>query len=211
MISPRLCELPVVLIRDFLAEVDRRWRWPAAERIRLRMIGSAALMLQADYSRGTKDSDVLETDGLAHEARDNLLALAGPRSELHRRHRHYIDIVAAGLPFLPRVPVWHDTRELNATLQHFEITVLDIVDVVVSKLKRFSPSDEADIDAMIALELVPHDRLIARFKAAVESYEMDARAEKLPVYVRNLHRVERDLFGVPETEIELPPWTRDEV
>ncbi|HEY1551709.1 MAG TPA: hypothetical protein VGG28_27970 [Kofleriaceae bacterium] len=28
----------------------------------------------------------------------------------------------------------------------------------------------------------------------------------LPKYVANLHRVERDMLGVDETEIELPSW-----
>jgi hypothetical protein len=36
--------------------------------------------------------------------------------------------------------------------------------------------------------------------------ELDARAEDLPAYVEHLHRVERDAFGVEETEIELPDW-----
>lgn len=45
-------------ISDFLEEIDRRWV-AAAEvgKIRLRIIGSSALMLQTGYERGTKDSD----------------------------------------------------------------------------------------------------------------------------------------------------------
>jgi hypothetical protein len=34
----------------------------------------------------------------------------------------------------------------------------------------------------------------------------DARADHLPRYIANLHRVERDLLGKDETEIELPDW-----
>jgi hypothetical protein len=84
--------------------------------------------------------------------------------------------------------------------------VLDVVDVVVSKLKRFNANDQSDIDAMIERGLVPHDRLIDRFRAAVDEFMGDARAEDLPKYVANLHRVERDMLVVPETEIELPSW-----
>jgi hypothetical protein len=40
----------------------------------------------------------------------------------------------------------------------------------------------------------------------VERIWHDARADDLPRIVRNLHRVERDMFDVPETDIELPPW-----
>jgi hypothetical protein len=49
------------LIHDFFREPDAAWGIPAPAKIRLRIIGSSALMLQTDYARGTKDTDVLET------------------------------------------------------------------------------------------------------------------------------------------------------
>jgi hypothetical protein len=51
--------------------------------------------------------------------------------------------------------------------------------------------------------------MVNRFQAAVETYAMDARAEDLPRYVRNLHRIERDCFQVAETRIDLPSWIDD--
>jgi hypothetical protein len=117
----------------------------------------------------------------------------------------YLEIVASGLPFLPQSPTWHDVAELNAELRHFSIAALDVVDVVVSKLKRFNANDVSDIAAMVERDLVPHDSLILRFRSAVESYSMDSRADDLPSYVATLNRIERDLFGLPPTEIELPP------
>jgi len=36
---------------------------------------------------------------------------------------------------------------LNAELKHFELTTLDVVDVVVSKLKRFNSDDAGDVAA----------------------------------------------------------------
>lgn len=189
-----------------MMEIDRRWSWPTPTRIRLPIIGSAALMLQADYERGTKDSDILETEQLALETGQRLLALAGRDTELHARHGIYVELVASGLPFLPQVPSWKEMTDLNATLSHFAIQVLDVVDVVVSKLKRFHASDVSDIAAMVEHGLVPHDSLISRFRSAVENYEMDSRAGDLPRYVKNLHRVERDLLVVPETTIDLADW-----
>jgi hypothetical protein len=53
---------------------------------------------------------------------------------------------------------------------------------------------------------VSHTRLIERFRSAVDVYSCDARAQDLPKYVAALHRAERDYFGVPETDIELPEW-----
>jgi hypothetical protein len=77
----------------------------------------------------------------------------------------------------------------------------------VSKLKRFHANDRGDIAAMIERDLVPHDRLIERFRRAVDVFSGDARAEELPRYLRNLHQVERDMLGVAETDIDLPEWT----
>jgi hypothetical protein len=84
--------------------------------------------------------------------------------------------------------------------------VLDVVDVVVAKLKRFHANDRSDIEAMVERDLVHHEALLARFRSAVDSYAADARADDLPRYVKNLHVVERDFLGVGETEIELPGW-----
>ncbi len=59
---------------------------------------------------------------------------------------------------------------------------------------------------MIDRELVPHAILVERFRSAVDMYSCDARASDLPRYVENLHQLERDSFGVSETEVELPTW-----
>jgi hypothetical protein len=196
----------VSLIRDFLRDLDRAWTPTASPKVPLRIIGSTALMLQASYERGTKDSDVLETVDLGADIRARLEAIAGRGSKLHVRHKLYVDIVSGGLPFLTQSPRWVDVPDLNAGLTNLHVQVLHIVDVVVSKLKRFHPYDLQDIDAMVASGLVDHGLLIERFREAVDGYLLDARAEDLPKYVANLHQVERDLFGVPETAIELPSW-----
>lgn len=96
------------VIRDFFVELDRLWPRPAVpERmVRLSLIGSCALMLQASYERGTKDSDVLETTGLTGEVRQQLNAVAGagdrPASAAkylprHRAQRHPISPAHASL------------------------------------------------------------------------------------------------------------------
>ena len=50
----------MALIKEFLTEIDAKWKPIGGEPILLQVIGSAALMLQCDYERGTKDGDVLE-------------------------------------------------------------------------------------------------------------------------------------------------------
>jgi hypothetical protein len=196
----------VPLAHDFFRDLDGRWGGPPRGRIRLRIIGSSALVLQTGYERGTKDSDVLETDDLTVHVKKRMLDLAGEGSELHRKHGLYIDVVSSGIPFLPQGALYHPQAALNAALSHFELEVLDIVDVVVAKLKRFHANDRSDIEAMVERDLVPHGRLVARFEEAVDYFVCDARAEDLPKYVRNQHAVERDFLGVEETDVELPGW-----
>jgi len=193
-------------IEDFFRAIDSSWGPRGDTTIHLKIIGSAALMLQADYERGTKDSDVLETGDVSPEVKRRLLDLAGHGTTLASRHSIYLEFVSSGLPFLPQQPLFQPLADLSASLNSFAVSVLDVVDVVVSKIMRFHAEDRTDIDAMIDKGLVQHDRLIDRFRSAVTAFEMDSRAQNLPKYVDNLHRVERDMLAVDESAIELPVW-----
>jgi len=189
------------MIADFFTDLDTQWK---GKQVRLSIIGCGALLLQANYSRGTKDSDIFETTELDASTQRHLIEVAGFGTKLHSRRAMYIDIVKNGVPFLPHVPEWHALPAINARLTKLELRVLGIVDVVVSKLKRYNPDDQSDIEAMIDRGLVSHQRLVSRFVAAVDEFSGDARAADLPKYLSHLHRVERDMLGVPESEIELP-------
>ena len=190
-------------IEGLLVDLSRAWR--LAARPTLQMIGCSALLLRTDYDRGTKDGDALETATLDAASQAHLLALAGNGTELATRWRIYMEVVSNGLPFLPRVPRWHPIV-IDGMTDAFAVEALDVVDVVVSKLKRFHIHDRADVEAMIERDLVPHDALVERFRDAVDVFASDARAEDLPTYVRHLHDVERDMLLVDESDIELPPW-----
>ena len=150
----------------------------------------------------------METDVLSGETGKRLLRLAGKGTDLHTKHRVYLDIVVNALPFLPRPPHFH-ASPLSDKLKHFDVQVLDIADVAVSKLTRFNANDAGDIRAMAEMGLIKHGILIDRFRKAVDGYEMDARAEDLPKYIRNLNTVERDFLRVPETKIDLPGWLEE--
>lgn len=197
--------MPVTPIELFLRDIDANWP-PSGSKIPLKVLGSTALMLQTPYIRGTKDSDVLGVDPVHGAVADGLLELAGKGTKLHLKHQVYIDIVGSGIPFLPHPTIWHPAHELNKSLQSFEVNLLDITDVVVSKLKRFNGPDRDDIRAMVDLELIDHVVLIERFLSAAEVFCMDSRACNIPVYAKNLNWIEREYLGVAETDYELPPW-----
>ncbi len=192
--------------RLFLRAVDAAWRHPVIDKITLRMIGAGALLLQADYDRGTKDSDILESSSIDATTQNRLVTLTKKGTLLHQRWLTYIEFVPRGLPLLPQVPKWLEPSDLNEHLRNFRVEVLDVIDVVVSKLGRFHDDDQTDIVAMINQGLVPHAELVRRFRSAIEVTLGDASAERLPSYVRNLHRIERDEYLVDESDIELPDW-----
>jgi hypothetical protein len=198
----------VALIKEFFIELDRHWKQTQEQRIPLRVIGSAALMLHTEYERRTKDSDVIETDFITEPVRKALLDIAGKKTEFHSRYGMYLDIVPRATPFLPHPPSYRTVDSLKG-LRNFAVDALDTVDVAVSKLKRFNASDADDVAAMVNMGAVGHEQFIDRLKSAVDGYSLDARAEDLPKVIANFHTVERDCYQAPETEIPLPDWMQD--
>jgi hypothetical protein len=192
-------------IEQFFIELDGLWGG-ADPRLAIKMLGSTALMLQTEYLRNTKDTDVLGIMPVEGEVREKLTNLAGHGSPMEADYRFYLDIVPSGLPFLPHTPQFLPLDSLNARLGSFQVSALAVIDVVVSKLKRFNGRDRDDIRAMVDMELVEREELLERFRSAVDRFSGDARAEDLPKVVRNLHWIERECFSAPPTRIELPPW-----
>lgn len=194
------------MIEDFLKNVDALWKPMGFEPIPLEIIGSTALLLQTDYVRATKDTDILEIGDLPQILWETLKEMAGKNSTLAKRHRLYIDLVKTGIPFLPPKRLLTPLKELNEALKHFKVSALHPVDVVVSKLKTFRPSDLEDIKAMIDRSLVPPAQLVERFKLAKEQWLMGSRDFELKKYVENLHAIQRDYLFVEETPCDLPEW-----
>ncbi|MFT3694570.1 MAG: DUF6036 family nucleotidyltransferase [Kofleriaceae bacterium] len=194
----------MTLIEQFFIALDEQWPTFAAKQP-IRIIGSSALMLQTSYTRGTSDSDVFETHDLSEAAKKRLLAIAGKDSALHKRRSMYIDVVANGIPFLPASPLWHPV-DLNANLSKLEVFALDVVDVVVSKLRAARVQDFDDIREMVERGLVQHASLLDRFNLALPHLVDSADGENAYSCIESLHRVERDLLRVAETPIELPNW-----
>jgi len=197
------------MIKNFIEDIDLNWKKTGDEPIRLNVIGSTALFIQTNYVRSTKDTDILEIGKVKGDIKNSLETLAGKKSRLSKKHKIYLDIVGRAIPFLPQAPLFHNSKDLNKNLQNFRINVLDIADVVVSKLKTFRPADCDDIRAMIDGDHITHKKLIERFKSAKNRWELDSRATDLPKYVENLNFVEREYFMVEESEIELPDWIDD--
>lgn len=190
-----------------LLDIDRVWKSGGSPKVTIRILGSMALMLQTDYERGTKDGDILYAPPVDEAVKDQLLALGGRDTPLAKRHRVYVDVVANGLLMMPAQPDYVPLPGLSAKLRNFEVEALSILDVVITKLKPFRATDITDIAAMIERGHINHDELLVRFRSAIDRFADGATgAAKLSKIVENFNQVERDYFGVKETEIELPPW-----
>jgi len=104
----------------------------------------------------------------------------------------------------PTDPECHRAR---IVLAEKDITV-EIHDVDTNNLPEdlLDLNPYATVPTMVDRDLVPHNALIDRFRLAVDWFSMDARAVEIPRYVKNLHRVERDIYAIEETVVELPGW-----
>lgn len=194
-----------------LLDLDKLWQGEGKPRIRIRILGSMALMLQTNYERGTKDGDILDAHPIDAEIKERLLKLGGLGSALAKRHRVYLDVVTNGLLMLPAQPRYLPLPDFTAQLAHFEVEALSVPDVVISKLKPFRPTDIADIAAMIARGCVTHEQFQSLFLSAIDRFADGATgAAKLPKIVQNFNQIERDYFGTEETQIELPSWVDED-
>ena len=194
------------MIREFIKQVDALWETTQATPLPLKVIGGAALVLNFNYSRVTKDTDIIEVSELTNDIQASLAKIAGSNSTLCRRFHLYIDVVKKGIPMLPPKPNFLPDKILNSQLKNFHVEVLDVTDVIVSKIRRFSATDIDDIKAMIDLKVVSSDELLDRFKQAIEPWKFDARSEELPQIIKNFHSVQRDMLFVEESSFVLPDW-----
>ncbi len=186
------------LFRDLDAALAGR----GLARFELKIVGSTALFAQTTWRRGTKDSDAVQTWDFDPALKTLLLQLSGAGTALARRHRIYLEFVGQGLLLLPEVPDWKPWLSLD----HFDMVVLDPTDVAVAKLARLHGDDVLDIEAMVERGLVRHDRLLERFRDAMAQHGFHGMGHKLRRAIDNLNRIERDVFVVPETAIEVPTW-----
>jgi hypothetical protein len=124
--------------------------------------------------------------------------LAGEGSDIHRETDYYLDIVAPGL--FPQEWGWRGRAVSvdSLELQHIELKVLELHDLILSKLKRFAGKDQDDIKGLCDLEDFNIDTLRSRYRSARQFYDFDQQ-EKLD---RNFQFVEREFLAIEPTQFE---------
>lgn len=190
--DPRAPRAPRADVLALLRELDARLEDPPRE---VWMGGGAAILLAYDGTVATVDIDLIgeKTGLLLH-----LSGLAPKGSALHRSTHLYCDVVPPGL--FPSEFGWRsraiaiDLPELS----HLRIRVLEIHDLILSKLKRFSPKDREDIRHLSGRTQVDLGTLRERYRDARLFFDYDQR-EKLD---SNFNLVETEFLGAEPSGFE---------
>lgn len=122
--------------RSFLHDLDALLHRPTE----LHCLGGFVIAELYDFERVTADIDVIVVRG---EDPAKLAALAGQGSELHRRHKVYLDIVTVA-----QWPESYETRVLDlgpGTFRHLRLKALERHDLVLAKLTRNIDRDREDV------------------------------------------------------------------
>jgi hypothetical protein len=124
--------------RSFLRDLDER----LTGRIELRCLGGFVVTQHYGIGRATSDIDFLTV--IAQSPDDDVQALAGLGSELHRKYRLYVQHVAVAT--VPSGYADRLTRMFaSAPWRRLSLFALDATDLALSKLERNAERDREDV------------------------------------------------------------------
>jgi len=162
--------------RGFLAALDKL----VSHDVQLHCCGGFVVTVLYGFARTTADLDVLSI--IPSQDQRDLAALAGPGSEIHKKHKTYLDVVTIATH--PDSYESRLTEMFSGTFRHLHLLALVPYDLVLTKLTRNSDRDRADLEYLATA--VPLDATVLR-----ERYNSEMRG-----YV-----------GVPEREdLTLDLW-----
>jgi len=149
-------ETPIKLAphwQKFLAEIDQLLTGPA----QITCIGGFVMTEVHGASRSTGDLDLIESNSQVVE---ELQKIAGEGSELHKKHKLYVEyvgVVTMPLEFSSRL------TPLPLTLEKLTIFVPEVYDLILSKLERNGPKDQADVEFLARKYALSYNILRKRF------------------------------------------------
>lgn len=166
---------------------------PDDEELDLYLSGGAAVLIAYDGTVATKDVDVIgRPEGLLQHLQEH----AGKNSDVHVDTGLYLDVVATGL-FLSEHG-WqgraHPFGEAN--LEKLRVYVLELHDLILSKVKRFNAKDQQDVEWLCYREELDVEVLRERYRRSRQLLDHD---EKETVDVQFNH-IETVFLGLPATE-----------
>jgi hypothetical protein len=155
--------VPVEPWASFLRELDELLKAAVA----LHCLGGFVVTQQYGIGRETSDIDFLSA--LARSREDNVEALAGVGSALHRKYRVYLQYVGVATP-----PCNYPTRLQpmfpDESSKRLRLLALDPTDIALSKLERNADRDRDDVLRLARAGLVDAQALKARYFEEVRPY-----------------------------------------
>src|SRR2546426_7643701 len=148
--------------QSFLSDIDAT----LAENVELHCLGGFVITVLYDLARPTADVDVIAITPRSEI--ESLMNLAGQGSELHRKHKLYLQLV--GVATVPDSYEERLTEIFPGTFKHLRLLALDPYDVALSKIERNSQRDRDDVKHLA--RIVPLDLHVLR-----ERYQTELRPD----------------------------------
>lgn len=149
--------------RSFLQELDER----LTEAIALHCLGGFVVSLHYGIGRQTSDIDFLAVVPRNHA--DDIEAIAGPKSELHRKYRLYmqrVTIATAPVNYAGRL----ERMFPSSGWKHLSLLALEAHDLALSKLERNGERDRDDVLRLARAGLLDAETLNVRYHEELRPY-----------------------------------------
>jgi hypothetical protein len=180
------------LYSDFLNSIDAylAGKIPAGSPVDLYQIGGSAVIMKYGMDRSTKDFDVISTG--QSQVLDELARSFGNTSNFAKDRNFYLEVVPSGLP---NVPGGFKNRctQVEGTWKHLRLWQLEDHDLIITKLRRFSVQDRADIRVICDAAPITVQTLRDRLDSALAWYLKDDEYQEAPR--KHLQRVIEYLDG----------------
>ena len=178
-------------IARFLQRLDELV--PYDKKVDLYIGGGAAVVIAYGGTVATKDVDAI---GLSEGMLRFLEEHAGKESDIQVDTGLYLDLVPPGL-FLSEFGWRGRARVVDVTqLQRIRVYVMELHDLILSKLKRFNAKDQQDLEWLCLLPELDADVLRRLYRGARQILDHD---EKETIDAR-INRIETQYLGLPSTQ-----------
>ncbi len=177
-------------IISFLQKLDKLV--PDDRDLDLYLSGGAAVLIAYAGTLATKDVDAIgRSEGILRVLQEH----AGKESDIHVDTGLYLDLVSPGL-FLSEYG-WRARAQpvAVANLQRLRVYVLELHDLILSKLKRFNAKDQQDLEWLCLRPELDADVLRKRYCGARQLLDYN---EKDTIDARVNH-IEEEFLGLPPT------------
>jgi hypothetical protein len=142
--------------QSFLSDIDASLH----EDVELHCLGGFVVTVLYDLARPTADVDVIAITPRSEI--ESLMSLAGQGSDLHRKHKVYLQLV--GVATVPESYEERLTEIFPGGFKHLHLLALDPYDLALSKLERNTQRDRDDVKHLARTVPFDLDKLQERYQ-----------------------------------------------